>query len=78
MIGSDEVTFEIGEDLINFWVTRGPGRDEEYIEKNLKPSFKSGRVTVGAWGCFCGDELGALYILPPGENMNDKRYKQVL
>ena len=75
MVWSDEVTFEIGEDLINFWITRGPGRDEEYTEKNLKPSFKSGRVTVGVWGCFYGDELGALYILPPGENMNTKRYK---
>jgi len=53
VIWLDEVTFEIGEDLINFWVTRGLGRDEEYIEKNLKLSFKSGRVTVGAWDCFC-------------------------
>jgi transposase len=27
VIWSNEVTFEIGEDLINFWVTRGPRRD---------------------------------------------------
>jgi hypothetical protein len=48
MVWSDEVTLEIREDLINFWVTRGLGRDKEYAEKNLKPSFKSGRVTMGA------------------------------
>lgn len=78
VIWSDEVTFEIGEDQTTFFVTRGPGRDEEYADKNLRPSFKSGRETVGAWGCFCGDQLGALYILPKGENMNAKRYKWVL
>ena len=78
VIWSDEVTLEIGEDQTTFFVSRGPGRDEEYADKNLRPSFKSGRVTVGAWGCFCGDELGPLYILPPGENMNAKRYKWVL
>jgi hypothetical protein len=59
-------------------VTRGLGRDKEYIEKNLKPSFKSRRVTIGAWGCFYRDELVDLYILPLGENINTKRYKQVL
>ena len=48
IVWSDEVTLEIREDLINFWVTRGLERDKEYIEKNLKPFFKSGRVTVGA------------------------------
>jgi hypothetical protein len=29
------VTFEVGEDLETFWVTRGPGREEEYALKNL-------------------------------------------
>ncbi|KAF4631079.1 hypothetical protein G7Y89_g7059 [Cudoniella acicularis] len=42
---SDEVTFELGEDLQTFWVTRGPGREEEYADKNLRPTFKSGRTT---------------------------------
>jgi hypothetical protein len=43
---SNEVTFEIREDLRGFFVTRGPGREEEYVEKNLCPTFKSGRTTV--------------------------------
>jgi hypothetical protein len=58
---SDEVTFEVGEDLETFWVTRGPGREEEYASKNLRPTFKSGRTTVGVWSCYCGDEMGPLY-----------------
>ena len=41
---SDESTFEVGHDGTVVWVTRGPG--EEYEEKNLKPSFKSGRSAV--------------------------------
>ena len=44
---SDEVTFEVGEDTNTFWVTRGAGREEEYTDKNLRPTFKSGRTTVG-------------------------------
>ena len=44
---SDEVTFEVGEDTNTFWVTRGAGREEEYADKNLRPTFKSGRTTVG-------------------------------
>lgn len=75
---SDEVTFECGEDMTTFWVTRGPGRDEEYADKNLRPSFKSRRVTIGVWSCFCGDHMGPLYILPNGENMTAKRYHWVL
>lgn len=75
---SDEVTFEVGEDTRTFWVTRGAGREEEYANKNLRPTFKSGRTTVGVWSCFCGDEMGPLYILPEGENMTAKRYHWVL
>jgi transposase len=75
---SDEVTFEVGEDMTTFYVTRGAGREEEYADKNLRPTFKSGRTTVGVWSCFCGDEMGPLYILPDGENMTAKRYHWVL
>jgi transposase len=74
---SDEVTFEIGEELQTFYITRGVGREEEYADKNLRPTFKSGRTTVGVWSCFCGDEMGPLYILPEGENMTAKRYKWI-
>ncbi len=72
------MTFEVGQDLRNFYVTRGAGREEEYATKNLRPTFKSGRTTVGVWSCFCGDEMGPLYMLPQGENMIAKRYKYVL
>lgn len=78
VVWSDEVTLEIGEDQTTFNVTRGAGRNEEYADKNLRPTFKSGREIVGAWGCFCGDELSALYILPKGENIIAKRYKYML
>jgi hypothetical protein len=61
---SNEVTFEVGEDIRRFNVTRGPGRDEEYADKNLRPTFKSERTTMGMWSCFCRDEIGPLYMLP--------------
>jgi len=75
---SDKVIFKVGEDLRTFFVTRGPGREEEYATKNLRPTFKSGRTTIGVWSYFCRDEMGPLYILPQGENIIAKRYKYVL
>ncbi|OCK99979.1 uncharacterized protein K441DRAFT_725531 [Cenococcum geophilum 1.58] len=44
---SNKVTFKVGEDLQTFWVTRAPSREEEYVDKNLRPTFKSGRTTIG-------------------------------
>jgi hypothetical protein len=32
---SDEVTFEVGEDLRTFYVRRAAGREDEYVTKNL-------------------------------------------
>jgi transposase len=61
---SDEVTFYVGEDKNLCYVTRGPG--EEWNNKNLQPTFKSGRQAVGVWSCFCGDEIGPLVIIPKG------------
>jgi hypothetical protein len=62
VIWSDKVIFEIGKDGTVFFVTRGSGRAEEYTAKNLRPSFKPGRTTIGVWSCFCKDEMGPLYI----------------
>jgi transposase len=73
---SDEVTFHVGEDGNTVYVTRGPG--EEYEEKNLKPSFKSGRTSVGVWSCFCGTEMGPLVIIEKGGRMNACRYLETL
>ena len=42
---SDEATFYVGESNNIFYVTRGP--NEEWLGKNLKPTFKSGRTAVG-------------------------------
>jgi transposase len=74
VIFSDESTFEIGYDGRQYWITRSAG--EEYLEKNLKPSFKSGRTTVGVWGCFIGSEKGPLVILKKGERMNQIKYTE--
>jgi hypothetical protein len=40
------VIFEVGEDLCIFWVIRAIGREEEYTDKNLRPTFKSGRTSI--------------------------------
>jgi hypothetical protein len=42
---SDEATFYVREDGNIFYVTRGPG--EEWDDKNLQLTFKSGRTAVG-------------------------------
>jgi transposase len=69
---SDEVTFEVREDGSIFYVTRGP--KEEFLDKNLKPSFKSGRTSIGVWSCYCRDEMGPLVIIEKGGWMTAKRY----
>jgi hypothetical protein len=68
----------VGEDLRGFFITKGPRREEEYVEKNLRPTFKSGRTSIGVWSYFCGDEIGPLYMLLEGETITAKRYKYVL
>lgn len=73
---SDEVIFEVGADGSVFYVTHGAG--EEYLDKNLKPSFKSGRTSVGVWSCYYGDKMGPLVILEKGERMTAARYKATL
>jgi transposase len=78
MCWSDEVTFYTGADNTVFWVTRASGKGEEWLEKNLKPSFKSGRQAVGVWSCFCGPHMGPLVIIPKGGTMTAERYKEVL
>jgi hypothetical protein len=60
----------------SFYVTRGSG--EEYLEKNLKLTFKSGRTAVGAWSYFCGDEIGPLVIIPKRGTMAAARYLEMV
>jgi len=73
---SDEVTFYIGEDNNICYVTRAPG--EEWEDRNLKPSFKSGRTSVGVWSCYCGDEMGPLVIVLKGGTMIVERYLETV
>jgi hypothetical protein len=68
VIWSDESTFKIRYDGRNWWITRVPG--EEHLPKNLKLTFKSGRTSVGVWGCFMWKHLGPLVILLKGSWMN--------
>lgn len=69
---SDESTFEIGYDATPPWVRRPKGK--AYESKYLKPTFKSGRSSVGVWGCISSNFKGPLVILRQGERMNQHRY----
>ena len=70
MCWSDEATFYVGENNNVFYVTHA--ENEEFLEKNLRPTFKSGRTTVGVWTCFCGEDMGPLVIIPKGGTMTAK------
>lgn len=56
-------------------MTRGVIREEEYANKNLRPTFKSRRTTIGVWSCFYRNKIKPLYILPEEETMTTRRYK---
>jgi len=73
---SNEVIFYVGEDNTMVYVTRGPG--EEFLDKNLKPSFKSSYILVGVWSCYCGDEMGPLVIIEKGGRITAKHYLETL
>ena len=45
------------------------------MAKNCKPSFKSGRTSIGVWGAFCGWKKGPLVVLGDGR-MNQHRYRE--
>jgi hypothetical protein len=48
------------------------------LPKNLKPTFKSGRATVGVWSCYCGDEIGPSVVIRKGGTMTAKRYLETV
>jgi transposase len=72
VIWTDEVTFELSKDSRTIWVTRRVSK--EYLPKNLKPSFKSDRVSISAWGAVCNDKIGPLICLLKGKRMNADTY----
>jgi hypothetical protein len=47
---------------------------EEYLDKNLKPSFKSGHILVRVWSYYYGDKIGPLVIIKRGGRITAKRY----
>ena len=71
VIWSDEATFEVGKDTRTIWVSCRLG--QEWDLRNLQPSFKSGRTTVGVWGAIMGGKVGPLHMLEEGR-MNMTRY----
>ena len=65
---TDKATFVVREDRSIMYVTRGPR--EEYLDKNLQPTFKSRRIAVGVWSCFYRNEIGPLVIILKGGCIN--------
>ena len=69
---SDESSFEIGLRTDPSYVRRKRGH--AYESRYLKPTFKSGRSSVGVLGAISLDFKSELAIIPHGKKMNSKRY----
>jgi len=48
------------------------------LEKNLRPSFKSGHTSVSVWSCYCGSEMGPLVIIKKGGRMTATCYLEIM
>lgn len=66
----------MGENNNVFYVIRRANK--EFLEKNLKPTFKSRRSKVRVWSYFCGEDIGPLVIIPKGGIIIVLRYIEVL
>ena len=62
IIWTDESSVEIGKNstVVKVWRHRG----EEWELSCLLPTFSSGRSNVMVWGCFVGDTIGPLTVIP--------------
>jgi hypothetical protein len=49
-----------------FYITHTSKKDEKWLEKNLKPSFKLERTSVSVWSYYYRDEIGPLVIIKKG------------
>ncbi len=77
VIWTDEATFETGLDTRSCYVTRKPGTAME--SRYLKPTFKSGRSTIGIWGAITLGLKGPVLFLQKEGQMNSEIYiNQVL
>lgn len=69
---SDESTFELGFDNTPSYIRRKKGRAFE--SQYLLPTFKSGRSSIGIWGCINLNLHGKVVILPEKARMNSGLY----
>ena len=77
VIWTDEATFETGLDSRSCYVTRKIGTAME--ARYLKPTFKSGRSTIGIWGAITLGLKGPVHFLRKEGRMNsDIDCEQVL
>lgn len=73
----DEATFETGIDTRSCYVTRKQGNAMDYHYP--KPTFKSGRSTIGIWGAITLGLKGPVHFLQKEGRMNSEIYiNQVL
>ena len=69
---SDKSSYKIGYDSNSYYITRAPHK--EMLERNAKPTFRSGRMYVSVWVCFCGRELGPIVVLEKGLKRTGQEY----
>lgn len=72
VVWTDEATFETGLDTRSCFVSRRKGTAFE--ARYLKPTFKSGRSTIGIWGGITLKKKGPMLILTKGRRMNSEIY----
>ena len=72
VIWTDEATFETGLDTRSCYVTRRPGTAME--SRYLKPTFKSGRSTLGIWGAITFGKKGPVHFLAKKGRMTSEIY----
>jgi transposase len=69
---SDECTMEIGLDVTPPWVRRPKGK--AYKSQYLKPTFKSGRSSIGVWGSISLNLKKNIVVLPSNVRINSAIY----
>jgi hypothetical protein len=72
---NNETIFKIKENRTIIFIIKDPGKEKEYINKNLKSIFKNGKISVDIWSYFYRNKIDLFYILPVGENIITKKYK---
>lgn len=71
---TDECNVELGKDSRVLRVWRRPG--EAYMLQHLRPTFKSGRMSIGIWSYVMGGEIGPIVML--NGYMNGPKYVDMI